>query len=307
MPDNTLNYAGIPPLAGYLTPGAKIAAYVRSTGAAAGDNEEITSRLYTTVNAALAQVRSGYGDIVVVLPGHTESISSADHWNALKAGTRIVGFGIGASRPTFTWTIATSTVLLDVANVSIENCILNLEPGTGTVTVTAPITISAAGCALIGNLIKFGTDANNKVTIGITTAAAADDLLLDGNTCIAATAAECTTFMDLIGCDRLAMRDNVFMGATSAAGVGIVRFATTASTFIRLERNTYVNKKALSQCAVTGLANVSGVSRDEHFAYLDTASLTPWLTSTGIMTFHRPTVTNTGGETGTEVVGTVSA
>lgn len=307
MPDNMLKYAGIPPLAHYLAAGAKIAGYVRASGAAAGDNEEITSKLYTTVNAALGQVRSGYGDVVVCLPGHTENISSADHWSALKAGTRIVGMGIGTSRPTFTWTIATSTVLLDVADVSIENCILQLEPTTGTVTVAAPITISAAGCALIGNLIKFGTDANNKVTVGITTTASADDLRIEGNVCVAATAAECTTFMDLIGCDRLVMRDNMFKGATSAAGVGIVRFATTASTDILLERNTYINKKALSTCAVTGLANVSGVSRDEHFHYLDTVSLTPWLTSTGLMSFHRPTVVNTASETGTEVVGTVSA
>jgi len=72
-------------------------------------------------------------------------------------------------------------------------------------------------------------------------------------------------------------------------------------------RNVYINRIALSQCAVTGLANVSGVSYEEHFAYLDTASLTPWLTSTGIMSFHRPTVSNNVGDTGTEVVGTVSA
>jgi hypothetical protein len=103
------------------------------------------------------------------------------------------------------------------------------------------------------------------------------------------------------------MEDNVFHGATSSTSVGIVRFATTASLGIVLKRNAYLNNKAASTAAVTGLASTTGVSIDEHFHYLDNASLTCWLTSTGAMTFHRPTVCNQNGETGTEVAGTVSA
>lgn len=249
------------------------------------------------------------GTLIVIRKGHTESISAADYFSLQGARKRITirGEGVGVERGTFTWTAATSTWLFDTDSMVLENLNLNMDPGTGTVNVAAPITVSGAGCAIRDCTIRMGTDANSKVTIGITTTAAGDDLVLERNLIYGATAAEATTLIQLVGADRLVMRDNYIAGATSAVGVGIVRFATTASLNIVLERNTYINRKALSTCAVTGLAGVSGVSRDEHFAYLDTSSLTPWLTSTGIMTFHRPTVTNTAGETGTEVVGTVSA
>src|SRR3990167_4257163 len=276
----------------WLNPGALVT-YVHHSAGRAQDIEPIRSRTYSTLNSALLHCRSGAGDVVAVLPGHAESFSAADSLTNLVAGTQIIGLGHGTLRPTFTWSAAGSTVLFDVADVKIRNCILNMEPGTGSVTVTARITVSAAGCQILDCEGRFSTDANNKVTIGITTTAAADGLTLKRNHFYGATAGECTTFLDIIGVDRLCMEDNVIEGATSATTVGIIRFATTASLNIRQARNSYLNRKALSTAAVTGLAGVSGVGRDEHVHYLDTSSLTAWLTSAGIMTQHRPTVTNT--------------
>lgn len=281
--------------------------FLRSTGPADYDPPELAGRIFSTLNDALGQCRANKGDTVYALPGHTEVISAADQMSNLVAGTKIMGVGVGNERPTFTWTAATSTFLFDVANVTISNCILLMDPGAGTVNVAAPITVSAAGCGIYGCLIRMGTDVNSKVTIGVTTTAAADELTISGNHVYGATAAEATTLFQLVGADRLVMEDNYIAGATSSTAVGVVRFATTPSLDIRSKRNTFINRKALSTAAVTGLAAVSGESREDHFAYLDTSSLTPWLTSTGIMTFHRPTVTNTAGETGTEVVGVVSA
>lgn len=281
--------------------------FVRSTGAADYDPPELSGRIHTTLNAALGQCRSGRGDVVNVLEGHTESISTADFMSNLVAGTTIIGHGYGNMRPTFTWTATGSTFLFDVANVLIANCILNMDPGTGTTTVTAPMTWSAAGCGMIGCRVRTSTDANSLSTIPLLLTDAADDCFLIGNRFFGATAGEHTTQVDIAGADRLEMVGNLFKGASSNVAVGIVRFKATAATDMRLVSNTYINKKAASTAAVTGVASTSGESRDEHFAYLDTSSLTPWLTSTGLMTFHRPTVTNTAGETGTEVVGTVSA
>ena len=288
-----------------LAPGARIAAYVSSTAPADTDFTEYKNNRVATINEGLARCRASKGDVVLVMPGHTENVATPDAWQSMITGSRIVGAGWGTLRPTITWTTALSTVLFDVANVTLENCILNLEPGAGPIAVAAPITVTGAGCAFVNNTMRFATDVNNYATIGITLNAA--DLSFVGNTCYGATAGVSTTFMDINAAHRLYMAGNMFSGATSAAGVGIVRFVTAASLHVKLVRNVYINRIALSQCAVTGLANVSGVSYEEHFAYLDTASLTPWLTSTGIMSFHRPTVSNNVGDTGTEVVGTVSA
>jgi hypothetical protein len=290
----------------WLSPGSRVV-YVHHSGGRAGDIDEIRTRTYTTLNSALLHCRSGMGDVVVVLEGHAESITTADQMSNLVAGTKIVGLGTGTLRPTFTWTATGSTFLLDVANVVLANCILNTEPGTGSVTVTAPMTMSAAGCGLVNCLVRCSTDANNKATVPLLLSDAADDCFLIDNRFYGATAGESTTLVDIAGADRLVMKGNMFKGASSNTAVGIVRFKATAATDVWLENNVYINKKAASTCAVTGVASTSGVSFNEHFAYLDTSSLTPWLTSTGLMTFHRPTVTNTAGEVGTEVVGTVSA
>src|SRR5688500_12952960 len=134
-----------------LPPGGEVRAYVRSTGPADGDPLDLNSKLVTTLNAGLARCRASRGDVVIVLPGHTEKISSADQMSSLGAGTRIIGAGYGTMRPTFTWTAATSTFLFDVANTSIENCRLFLAgphaAGTA-VTVAAPITVTGASCAI---------------------------------------------------------------------------------------------------------------------------------------------------------------
>lgn len=291
-----------------LPPNQRVAAYVHNSGAVDGDHQYFLhgqAPLYTDLNSAFALCRSGKGDVVVVMPGHTENIDSADDMDNLVAGTQIIGLGTGNMRPTFTWSTAGSTFLFDVDDVKLSNCILNLEPGTGTVTVAAPITVSGDGCAITNCQIRFSTDADNKTTQGITVTG--DDFTFNNNICYGATAGECTAFMDVNAAHRLVMIGNYIAGATSNVAVGLLRFVTAASLNVYLKDNVYINRKALSTCCVTGLAAVSGVSINESFNYLDTASLTPWLTSTGIMHFHRPTVTNTAGETGSEVVGTVSA
>jgi hypothetical protein len=288
----------------WVAPGARVF-YVHHSGGRDYDIAEVRNRTYSTLNSALGQCASGNGDTVFVLPGHAENISSADQMSKLVAGTNIVGLGVGNSRPTFTWTASGSTFLLDVDNVVINNCILLMEPGTGSVTVTAPMTISAAGCGLVNCRVRTATDANAKTTVALALSDAADDCFLIGNRFFGATAGECTTQVDIAGADRLVMKNNVFHAATSSVAVGTVRFKTTAATNIQLENNMYVNKKASSTCAVTGVASVTGTSTNELFAYLDTSSLTMWLTSPGLMHFREAYVSNVAGENGV-IANTVS-
>lgn len=73
------------------------------------------------VNTACVQ---GRGDIVFVLPGHQEYISSATALPLATNGVAIIGLGYGANRPTFTLdTAATATIAVRAANISIQNCI----------------------------------------------------------------------------------------------------------------------------------------------------------------------------------------
>lgn len=247
----------------FTPPGGRVVAYVHHAGAARlADITAATTVpvVHKTLNAALAACQSGWGDTVLVLPGHAENISVADQMSNLKAGTRIIGLGNGNLRPTFTWTTATATFLLDVANVRIENCILNMDPGAGTVTVAAPMTVSAAGCQVVNCKIRMGTDANSKVTVGVTTTAAADDMEILNCDVYGGPAAECQTFFSLVGADRLRFHNNRLMGATSNVAIGLITFTSTGSLGISISNCQVFNTKALSTTAINSIAATTGTA-----------------------------------------------
>lgn len=291
-----------------LPPGSNVVAYVRSTGVQSLDPPFLQKKgaLVTTLDAALARCRSGYDDVVMVLPNHAESISSADQMSSLKAGTRIYCIGDGTNRPTWTWTAATASWLFDVANVRLYNARLVMaSAANGGVTVAAPITVSAAGAHIEGCHIDFGADADDIVGQAINTTAAADDMIFAYNRCFGATAAECETFFNMIGCDRLQMVGNYISGATSAVAVGLVRAEGTASLNIRIEGNYIANNLADSEEALTLMAGCTGLLEDNRLAVLDDATVA--LDNDGNCTYGpNNTLANTVGERGI-VLGAESA
>lgn len=292
---------GRTPFGLFLPPSAKVAAYVRSggyNGIQDGDDLAIANNVVTTLDAGLKRARAGRGDYVVVFPDHAEDISSADQMSSLVAGTKIIGLGSGMLRPTFTWTAAAATFLLDVANVTIDNCILKLASSDNSgVTVTAPITVSAAGCSISNCHVRCGDDADDNVTIGITTTAAADDFSIVNCQFIGATAAECTTVLRLVGADRFYMAGCDFQAATSSTTVGVVQFLTTASTNVLIEDCSFTNNKASSVHAATGMAGVTGVVRNCQFGILDNATLAGFETE-GSLQFYNCQTANLAGEAG---------
>lgn len=293
-----------------LPPGARVAAYVNSNGGAQdGDefNKDYGQRVVTTLNKALSYCRSGRGDYVVVMPDHAEDISSADQMSSLVAGTTILGLGSNAFRPTFTWTAAAASFLLDVANVRIVNCILKMaDAGNGGVTVIAPVTVSAAGCSIEDTRIFFGADADDDVTNAITTTAAADDFLLDNVEAFAATAAECVSFLKLVGADRFRWVNTRVVGATTVAAAGLVLFVTTASTDVLFSGGLIRNNKALSEKAITGMAGISGEVNNLQMAVLDNAEVVGIGTLASLVIGRQTTVSNVVAERGI-LAGTESA
>ena len=82
------------------------------------------TRPFATLDYAVGRCVASRGDIIVIAPGHTETISSATALALDVAGIAIVGLGDGSLRPTFTLdTATTSTIAVSAANISIKNCI----------------------------------------------------------------------------------------------------------------------------------------------------------------------------------------
>jgi len=226
---------------GSITPPGGQVFYVRGNGTTVTEysQDQLTGRLYASVQRALAATVANRGDKVYVLPGHTENLAGADSWSNMTASTSVIGLGRGANRPTFTFTTSGSTLALNDANVTIANCrFLAAGPaGTTALTVAAPFTWSAAGNAFVGNYVQVGIDADQLCTAAFTTTAAADDLIIDGNEVDGAAASEMTTCFKFVGADRLRVTRNIIRGALATDTDGLLQFATTASTNVLIADN----------------------------------------------------------------------
>lgn len=268
-PPFVANYAAIAsPWGTLLKPGGRVAAYLRSTGAQDGEDHFAASGvLVTTLSAALKRCRSGMGDIIYVLPGDVQSISAADFASDLVAGTQIISCGRpgATNNPTWTWTAVASTFLLDVANVTLAG--LTLVTG-GADNVTAPITVSAAGCAIVGCQIIAGTSSSLESATVITLAAGATDCLIQGNRFSATGGAVTTACISVGAVARPVITNNRFITTQSSATTGVIAI-TGAATDVDIGWNRIYN--ALEDGVGIRLADVAatGMIYNNYFGGVD--------------------------------------
>lgn len=232
----------------------------------------------TSINAALNICRSGRGDIIQLLPGHADSAAAADAWSNLGSKTGITILGPTYGPPaTITWSAAASTVLLDTNDIVIDggpnrNITLNMEPGSGTITVAAPFTVTGARCAIKRCLGRVSTDANNLVTDAIHVNAATDFTLegcrFYGNT------GEITTILKTTGAaHRLRIVNNSLAAPVATAATGVlIDISNAALNDVEINFNHLHNKKAASKFVLKPHASSSGEVSYNRVSVDDTAT-----------------------------------
>ena len=89
-------------------------------------NNGTFQRPFATLDYAIGKTVASRGDTIIILPGHSETISSATALAFDKAGISIIGLGTGTLRPTFILdTATTTTIAASAANISIKNVIFS--------------------------------------------------------------------------------------------------------------------------------------------------------------------------------------
>ncbi len=257
-----------------VVPGGANVHFVRSTGAADYDPPELSGRLFSTINAALGQCRSGRGDTVLVLEGHTETIANdGDAWSGIVAGTRILGRGYGTMRPTITFGHANAQLDIDVANVWVENMIFKAAGPTGTtaLTVANPFNVTAAGFNFVRNEVEVGIDADQLCTSLIKLSAAADDCTIANNYIYGALLAEITNVIASTGAvDRLFISGNVMSAAVVTAATGVLIDIDNAAIIENyIIGNRLQNKTASSKYVIDGHASSTGLIDNNRFFTAD--------------------------------------
>lgn len=211
--------------------------------------------------------------MVYVLSGHAENVTGADLYSGsstnaatasvFPAGTRIIGEGFNLNRPTLTFTAAASTIDFSNANCSIENIIMQ-GPQTGTTTVAAFVTVTAAGCMVRQNLHLMATSATALVTTAISLSSAAADFWALDNTATAVTGTP-TSWLSSTGTtgpNRTVAQRNVIMLPLSATTSGCIDFSAasgTAPTNSIVTDNTLINLTASATVDIKGAAGWTGI------------------------------------------------
>lgn len=209
-------------------------------------------------------VTADKGDVVYLMPGHTETVIAAGTITADIAGVRVVGLGQGNVRPVISFTtINTASLLVSADDLTLENIIFDM---TGVDALANPLHIQAAGCTIRKCEFELA-DSSGQATSGIVTTASANDLVIEDCYFFGSGDAGTACAIDLVGGDSIVIRRNRIVGAYTTT-IGGIRSATTATTNLTVEDNVIDNRTANSTKAFIAHANTTGAIRGNSFHIL---------------------------------------
>lgn len=109
-------------LEGRLTTGNT---YFVHSGTGSSGNSGLTQyEALATIDQAINKCTANKGDVILVMPGHAETVSAAGGIDADVAGITILGLGNGENRPVITFATSTAADIdIDAANIRIANLV----------------------------------------------------------------------------------------------------------------------------------------------------------------------------------------
>lgn len=204
--------------------------YVHSGTGDSGFLGETPDAPCATLDQAVNNATASTNAIIVVMPGHAETISGAAGAAIDKIGLTIVCLGEGARKPTFSFSATDSTITMSAASCQI----LGYPIFIATIdSVVSGLVISAANCRAD---IEFrDTSASVEFVRGVLTTAAADHLVLNvihkgfagGNAGV--------NVVRLVGSDNVKVNIDAYGIFSTAA----VEFLTTACLNVEVTGSVY--------------------------------------------------------------------
>lgn len=273
LPSELLNF-------GIITKGTGKVIYVDSAVGSNNNNGFEPGEAKATIAGAISAATANNGDIILVLPGHSETVTSAI--TVSKAGLSIIGMGEGLLRPSITGNGTIDAVDITANNVLLENFQF---PAPGTDDQASDVNVSGAGVTL-RRLYSIGSTTSKNKTDIITVASGANDLLVEF--CRAYnTVVDCVSWLSLeAAVARAVIRDNVVMGTFSTAALMDEATATLAT----IQRNIIKNTKAATAVVDFSTGNTTGVMSSNHVSGRHTTLASNVAAGTGMDFFENRVV-----------------
>lgn len=231
---------------------------------------------FATIDYAIGRCTADNGDVILVMPGHTETIAAAAGIACDVAGVSIIGLGMGGARPTITWSATGSTWTVSAANVTIANirCTVSVDE------VVKLFVVSAANVTF--DRVDFFETASAQAIQFMLTTAAADYLTIRNCVHRQLTAAgSAQVWIELVGTDHTRIIDNSIFIVANASTSSICISGSTTVIYAEIARNQIMWIGGTITKAID-LGSGTGVVSDNRIALSSTAgAITDVITATG--------------------------
>lgn len=216
---------------------------------------------FATLAYAFSSDSVANGDVIYLMPGHTESISSATAMVMDIAGVKVLGLGWGSKVPTITIdTAAAATWNITAAGMWIEN----VRIVSNFLNIAAAMTVSAAGDYLTLKDVEFR---NTSVILGaliqVSIAAACTDVTIDGFKFAEVAGGLTAAATNVIKCagaaDRFSLTNSRIYAHCSGAPVDL---STAASVDITLENIRLINTETGAGLGIACHNSTTGLVED---------------------------------------------
>lgn len=238
---------GVPLLSAY--PGKVF--WVDSVNGSNG-NAGTYDRPWSTIDYAVGRCTAGRGDIIMVKPGHTETVTAAGGLALDVSSIAIIGLGAGSHRPTVNFTTAVGADMnVDAANITIFNFLFT----GGIDALTGPIDVNAADFTMLNCETR---DVTGQATDFIVTDANANRFYISGWKHLGAAAAGADTAITAVGGDDWVIEDFEIYGNFAVAAIENV---TTAANRVRIgggAKQCYIWTENAADVAITMAAATTG-------------------------------------------------
>lgn len=281
---NGVTIRGVPLLTAH--PGSVF--WVDSTAGSNG-NPGTYARPFASIDYAVGRCTANKGDIIMVKPGHTETVTAAGGLDLDVAGIAIVGLGSGANRPTVNFTTVVGADMdVDAANITVYNVLFT----GGIDALTGPIDVNAADFSLVNCEWR---DVTGQATDVIVADANADRLLIDGHFHNGAAAAGANSAVALIGMDNPVIRNFKIVGNFAVSAIDC---RTTAVVDLDIHTGYIWTKNAADLCIKDTVTGSTGkIGPDLNLMLTDNAAnITEAVTGATFHTFDPVYVCNLAGE-----------
>lgn len=226
-----------------------------------------SDRAYSSLANVIAnQGGLSAGDVIMLAPGHTETISSATALTLSVAGLRIVGMGYGTLRPQITLDTAnTATINITADNIRFENCVFiaNFLNIAALFTLTTAKSFQCIDCVFRDTTASL----NFKAIISTnTTSNAADGIHMERCKWLGLGSTTGTTVVKMNGTnDRFYMEDCYFAHKNADDG-GLFMLIATGKVLTNMEiKSCRFNLVGVSSATAGVLVTTDGTTNSGYF------------------------------------------